>query len=157
MRLQGFPVKFVDFLSRAGESGLPKWVIIHLGGNDLVNEPLYSIINKVFAVFSLVRAQLPGVQVVWSEILPRVAYRGAFDQGKIEKVRKAINRRARVLMGTIGGHVIRHPSFSWTFRHLFRRDGVHLSDQGQVFFIDDLRKGLALFKLYPQFFQYPLF
>ena len=63
----------------------PRWLIIHLGGNDLASTPLKTLINMVQKDMSKFATMFPETCLVWSDILPRAAYRGARSNAKIEK------------------------------------------------------------------------
>ena len=135
----------------------PDVMVIHLGGNDLGNTPLHIMRGALEEAIGMVGRLFPCCRIIWSEILPRVTYTNTGDQGCLEVARKAMNRQARGLMGRCGGHVIAHPDIGWKKGELFRGDGVHLSDRGNVLFIADLSEGLSLFHLYPLVFKYPLY
>ena len=95
--------------------------------------------------------------IIFSEILPRIFYKGAMNQRKVEKLRKTLNRRIRALMGRYGGHVIRHPDFTQDQVQLYREDGTHLTAEGNDLFLNDIEGGLRYFQLYPHLFVYPPF
>ena len=136
---------------------LPSVILIHLGTNDIVNTPVQEIQWTFQQAMSLIFKHVHNPFLIFSEILPRLYYKGAINQKKVEKTRKTLNRRIRALMGRCGGHVIRHPMFSQEQVHLFRKDGTHLTAEGNELFLKDVKEGLRYFQLYPQFFVYPPF
>ena len=152
-------MKLTDFerkLSLASTSP-PSVLLVHLGTNDLVGTPIQEIQWRLQQCLLSVSKHLPLTRLVWSEILPRLHYKGASSQAKVETARKTLNRRFRTLVGRFGGHIIRHPNFQQNARHLYRKDGIHLSEVGQNVFLQDLKEGLQCFQLYPSIFSYPLF
>ena len=72
----------------------------------------------------------PETCIIWSDILPRAAYRGAISNAKVEKSRKSLNNAMKLYMPRINGEVIHHKNIQWDAHHLYRRDGVHLNDMG---------------------------
>lgn len=155
MTLREFPAKLLGYVNGTGPDNWPKWVLVHLGTNDLVHSPIHAIQGYIWRASESLRNLIPGVQVVWSEILQRREYKGACNPRKLETARKTVNRKARQCMGECGGRVIQHTGINWQNSALYSLDGVHLSNEGYVKFINDLREGMALFTLYPSFFKYP--
>jgi len=50
---------------------LPNYLFLHIGGNDLGNTDLKSIKQNLDCLFLWLLQTMPGVIIVWSEILPR--------------------------------------------------------------------------------------
>ena len=138
-----------------GSRKLPSVILLHLGTNDIMNSPIQSLQWSFQQCIHLINSLIIRPTIIFSEILPRLYYKGARDEKRVERLRKTINRRFRALLGRCGGHVIRHPGFTQQQVNLYREDGVHLSSQGNVLFLKDLEGGLRYFQLYPQFFAFP--
>ena len=136
---------------------LPSIILLHVGTNDLIRTPVQEIQWLVQQLVKEIYELIPHVSIIWSEILPRLAYRGARDQVKVNIARKTLNRRVRAIMGRCGGHIIRHAEFNASRTELFRKDGIHLSPDGNDLLVNNFTEGLRFFMLYNNMFNYPPF
>lgn len=123
----------------------PTTLIVHLGGNDLVDCSCLCFVRMVQDTLLTLRAALPDVMLVWSDILTRQFYKGARCQKAMDNKRKEINRKCRGLFIRAGGRAIRHPLIQWKQNDLFRNDGVHLSDAGNAIFLDTMQQAIETF------------
>ncbi|XP_069058671.1 uncharacterized protein [Pleurodeles waltl] len=125
-------------------SNLPHWgcpdlLLIHLGENDLVKLSGLTLIQMMQRDLELLKHKLCGTCLIWTEFVPRRAWRGAINHGAIERARKKLNRAMRVFCWAQGIKVLRHGDIKEQEKELFRDDGVHLSQLGNVYYITELR------------------
>ena len=92
-----------------------------------------------------VQQLLPEAEIVWSEILPRRSYAHVpdRDQMRADRVRLAMNKRARAWCRQAGVPVITHQAIRHDDHTLYRQDGIHLSDVGIELFLQDVGRGIA--------------
>lgn len=124
------------------EKSHPRVLIIHLGGNDLTSTPLKVLIEQIKCDLSKIQHMMPKTQIVWSDVTTRIRYKGANSNAKAEKARKTLNASVRPHVTKLDGFSVRHPLIIWTASHLFRKDGVHLSDRGNCILLQDWQDGL---------------
>ena len=114
----------------------PAYILLHAGTNDIGRAQKHELRKLVQDTFQRVHELLPQTRIVWSEILPRRAYRGFSreEQPKIERVRLSMNKLARAVCRRTGDVTVGHPSIRHEKEYLYRNDGIHLSETGiQVF------------------------
>ena len=116
----------------------PSIIIVHLGTNDLGKVFFFSMRQRVVIFMQFCKSMYPNALLLWSEILPRAFYFGANPQEGMERQRRAVNRWARSRCGRMGAVNLSHKQFLWTNFSLFRRDGVHLSPEGNTIFRNNL-------------------
>jgi lysophospholipase L1-like esterase len=120
----------------------PRWLIIHLGGNDLASTPLKSLIQKIQKDVMSYSKLFPQTCIIWSDILPRATYRGAISNAKVEKCRKSLNNSMKLYMPRINGAIIQHRNIQWDAHHLYRKDGVHLNDAGNDVMLGNITQAM---------------
>ncbi|XP_061440326.1 uncharacterized protein LOC133364167 [Rhineura floridana] len=120
----------------------PHVLLIHLGENDLVQRPGMDLLIKVTRDLTWLIRSFPNLLLVWSDMLVRRVWRGAFHPNRIDRSRKWVNRKVRTLVLSLGGAYIPHDTIRFHVPQLFRDDGVHLSEQGCDLFLEDLMLGL---------------
>ncbi|XP_061477771.1 uncharacterized protein LOC133382123 isoform X2 [Rhineura floridana] len=108
----------------------PHVLLIHLGGNDLVQRPGMDLLLKIICDLTWLSRSFPNLLLVWSDMLVRRVWRGAFHPNRIDRSRKWVNRKVRALVLSLGGAYIPHDRIRFHTPQLFRDDGVHLSEQG---------------------------
>ncbi|XP_046337630.2 uncharacterized protein LOC124119225 [Haliotis rufescens] len=123
----------------------PAWLLLHFGGNDLGDVPTTVLLQMVSRDLTKIHHMMPFTQVIWSDVLQRVTWRGIPDGRVMERKRKRFNRFGRKGVLDLGGRVLEHNEINIADRGLFRQDGVHLSDIGNDIFVDSLQEGLELF------------
>ncbi len=135
----------------------PTTVILHLGSNDILKSPMRETRGLAEEALKILRNLLPDSRIVWSDILPRLAY----SEEQIPNAGKAvtinINKHAhRVCRNLLGGnaHYIRHSRvFNPRFRNidnpLWRYDGVHLTPHGNLLFRQAISNALEHFNSSP--------
>ncbi|XP_070612721.1 uncharacterized protein [Erythrolamprus reginae] len=120
----------------------PRWLVLHLGGNDLCMLGGLALLIQAREDLRRLREVWPATQVVWSDILPRIVWRDASSLRAIHRARRRVNRAMGKTVREMGGVVIPHPLISIDKPWLYRNDGVHLSDQGNAIFLQDLQRSL---------------
>ena len=125
----------------------PQVLIIHLGSNDLGTMKGKELIENIKLDILRLRIFLPGVHLVWSEILPRRYWHFANNQANMEQTRKRVNVAVKSVFTTQidNGFVIRHPNIRCQERNLYRYDGTHLSDVGKDIYLNNIQGALELF------------
>ena len=123
----------------------PKIIVLHLGGNDLVNKSIFQIQNSINREIKYIRVACPNTILIWVDIIQRRTWQGAVQHMAIEHKRRRINRigRTSVLKGGPGDHVSCDILASENF---FRPDGVHLNDVGLEFYLDHIRDAILKYK-----------
>jgi len=125
----------------------PDVIVLQLGSNDLVSVKNKVLIDDITCSVLRLRALLPSVRIIWSNILPRLYWHGANHPKQVDKARKRVNSAAKALVLTEGGAVIGHPTLLVKDLELFRHDGVHLSNEGNSVYLGTMRgamEGLLL-------------
>lgn len=125
----------------------PFMVIIHLGGNSVVNTKLRTFEKKITKDIEYMFSSYPDTCFVWSDILPRLDWRGVkpSDFKAMEKKRGCLNRVARkAVASNCMGRIIIHDNFDHT-KGLFIKDGVHLSPVGNDLFLLNIQDGIQSF------------
>ena len=136
----GETIAFLSSLFRCAGS-TPSHILLHVGTNDIESMGKKDIAKDLKDVFEFVRGR--GCNIIWSDILPRLHYRGFPDgqQGLVDRKRRSLNRYGKSLSKRLNGFYIGHPDITYTARELFRPDGVHLSNAGTYLFLRDIAKG----------------
>ena len=143
----------------------PSTIVIHLGSNDILKSSTTDIRARVRESLLTIRNLLPNVRIIWSDILPRLAYSEERVPGAGRRSTVNINKYAhQVCRSQLGGnaHVIKHSRvFNPRLRNvegrgpLFRYDCVHLTDTGNILFRQTLGEALSFFNASPDVFAFP--
>ena len=123
----------------------PQILILHVGGNDINQVPSVVLRHRIVKLMHDIRKLIPQVMIVWSQILPRLAWRGEVTHKAVNKIRVRINSKVATEVLKINGAYLRYPELVETKAGLFCCDGTHLSDKGNQLFLDTMTKGLQLF------------
>ncbi|XP_063287379.1 uncharacterized protein LOC134572384 [Pelobates fuscus] len=108
----------------------PDLLVLHAGGNDLGLTPQRRLVKWMKQDLNSLRDLLPGVMLVWSEIVPRRRWRHARDPEAIDRCRKKVNSLMASFVRKLGGVVVRHSELEGGLPGYYRSDGVHLSAVG---------------------------
>lgn len=125
----------------------PFMIVVHLGGNSVVDIKLRTFQKKIERDFKYMFITYPGVIFIWSDILPRLEWRGAEpkDFPAMERKRCSLNRTARRAVASYAyGRQIIHNNIDHT-PGLFRHDGTHLSDIGSDILLVNMQEALRSF------------
>lgn len=123
----------------------PHILVLHVGGNDIGRISSVEFRHIILRLLLAVRTLIPQVMIVWSQILPRMAWRGEVCHKAVNKIRVRINSKVAAEVLKINGAYLRYPEFVKSNSSLFSADGVHLSDEGNNLFLDSLTRGLQYF------------
>ncbi|XP_067651601.1 uncharacterized protein [Haliotis asinina] len=123
----------------------PKWLVIHLGSNDLSQTSARSIYEDIMCDLLYAKLRMPDTRLVWSFMLPRVAWPAAMDIKKLELSRKKLNRRLSNRIYELHGISVRHDQFDPVKcgpEH-YLADGVHLSTTAMDIFVHNIVSALT--------------
>ncbi|XP_069486285.1 uncharacterized protein [Ambystoma mexicanum] len=123
--------------------GVPQVVMLHAGENDLVRDTGVALLRKMKRDLGWVRDIWPQAVVVWTKLLPRRVWRGARNEGAIERARKGINREMEKFCASVKVRVMDHKEITYEGFLVFRGDGVHLSIYGNSYYLADLSSWLG--------------
>ncbi|XP_041427048.1 uncharacterized protein LOC108697507 [Xenopus laevis] len=121
----------------------PVILVIHAGGNDLGRVRVAELLSLIRSDVGRFNAFFSDMVLVWSEIVPRLCWRGARDPGAIERARRLLNSRISRFVRDRGGIVVRHRLLEGIDQGLMLRDGVHLNDIGLDIFLAGLQDGIG--------------
>ncbi|OCT65734.1 hypothetical protein XELAEV_18041974mg, partial [Xenopus laevis] len=108
------------------------------GGNDLTSRKTPALIEDMRKDLEALMADSKAC-LAWSDIIQRGEWRGAISPQGIEKARKKVNRAMHKLMCSSGNGVIRHDNIRHWQTQLFRKDKVHLTEEGLDLFWANIR------------------
>uniref|UniRef100_UPI00398E9DBE nuclear receptor coactivator 5-like isoform X2 n=1 Tax=Pristiophorus japonicus TaxID=55135 RepID=UPI00398E9DBE len=121
----------------------PKYLLIHLGDNEIGFTQGSEIIYKAKEVLGVLGDLLPDTILMCSELLPRPKW--AFQLGaQLEHIRKTINGVIKQYMEYKGQRFIEHPYFDIKRQALYVR-GDYLSDVGLDLFNNTLMDSLKCY------------
>ena len=123
----------------------PGFLLIHLGGNDIVQSPAVDLILNVKATILNFWALMPHKVIIWSDILVWLCWHLAKKSPKVDSPRKRINSTVRSFVVEEGGRAISHPSLTVKDDQLFRTDRVHLDDPGNAIFLNTIQGAISKF------------
>ncbi|OWF47103.1 hypothetical protein KP79_PYT12590 [Mizuhopecten yessoensis] len=83
-----FSITLEDYLKK---NLPPSWILIQLGSNDLGVIKSKELIEQIKCDLVRLLALVPGVNVVWSDLLPRRHWHFASSPRALEKVRRRVN------------------------------------------------------------------
>ncbi|XP_041439951.1 uncharacterized protein LOC121400603 [Xenopus laevis] len=121
----------------------PVVLVIHAGGNDLGQMRIAELLSLLRSDIARFKAFFSEMILVWSEIVPRLSWRGARDPDAIERARRLLNARISRFVRDRGGVVVRHRQLEGIDQGLMLRDGVHLNDIGMDIFLSGLQDGIG--------------
>ncbi|MES9880224.1 MAG: SGNH/GDSL hydrolase family protein [Sedimenticola sp.] len=115
----------------------PRVIVVHLGGNDLLDMSNYKIFRRIRGGLRYLAAACSEATIIWVDILQRAQWTAA-QEGKRRRVNQYGRQQARLLKksATIAVDIdLSTPGF-------YRPDGVHLSEVGLEFYLDTLRDAI---------------
>lgn len=124
----------------------PAMLILSLGGNDLVDIKQAKLMKKIKKDIKYIASIFPNAYIVWSDILPRKAWRDSNESlVKTNQKRKRINRAGRQVADQLpNGKYIIHEIETET-NGLFLEDGVHLTPVGNDIFLNTFQEAVNAF------------
>ena len=125
----------------------PFIIVIHLGGNSVVKIKLRTFQKKIERDLKYMFLAYTCVIFVWSDILPRLKWKGAKpkDYPAMERKRCSLNRTARKAVASYtDGRQIIYNNIDHT-PGLFWYDGTHLSDIGSDLLLVNMQESVRSF------------
>ena len=122
----GFPQARAKLLRVIGDTP-PRYLVLHVGANDIARVDQKQWLQELDELVCFIRAYWPAATLVWSDMLPRVAWRYARSQQGAENSRRRLNRKARCRILEENGKIIYHPDIN---EDCLLPDGVHLNQRG---------------------------
>ncbi|XP_063289894.1 uncharacterized protein LOC134574724 [Pelobates fuscus] len=89
--------------SRLAGGSAPDIVLLHGGGNDLGLIPQRELVRRMKRDVDRLLDLVPGVVVVWSEMVPRFTWRHARDPAAVARCRGKVNRAMASFVRRLGG------------------------------------------------------
>lgn len=123
----------------------PNFIVIHCGANDIGQVKTQKLLDRVRWDLRLLASVFPNTKLVWSFLLPRVAWRYSKNVRAMEQSRNRVNRAAAKEILGCGGRLLRHTQFLGKPKQLYSRDGVHLSGLGNDIYLNNLQGALEYF------------
>ena len=133
---------FLQLLARRPE---PACVLVHSGSNDLAEMSAGALRHRIVELLALMKAALPRATIIWSDMLPRVQYRGATSSKKVCIAGSMVNRYVRNFAVKNGMRVVKHRAIRRDLAGMYMRDGVHLSDLGNAEFLREIWGAIEAF------------
>lgn len=121
--------------------GHPRMIILHLGGNDIDTIPQFSLMDSIKKALIYIHSVFYATQIVWCDILPRLKWRNnkSDDSKTLNLKAQRVNRAARQYMTELPRGSVIKPHILWYMNELFSKDGVHLSDFGNLTYVQTFR------------------
>lgn len=142
-------LRFVDLACKlrwlAQFENPPNFIVIHCGANDIGQVKTQKLLDRVRWDLRLLASVFPNTKLVWSFLLPRVAWRYSKNVRAMEQSRNRVNRAAAKEILGCGGRLLRHTQFLGKPKQLYSRDGVHLSGLGNDIYLNNLQGALEYF------------
>ena len=118
--------------------------MLHCAGNDIGQRKSTNLLSSIKHDIDYIAKVFNGTTIVWSQILPRLHWRGELDHNALEKVRKRVNNVIASYVLKSGGKYLRYPAITNSSIEMFC-DGVHLSHKGNQVFLTTIKDGLQSF------------
>lgn len=129
----------------------PKFLLIHLGSNDLTTPALTGIelVHRIQCSLYRYNVLLPNTTLIFSSMLPRLYWHGAplTAGGKINSKRLKVNKAIKkfITQEVTGCYINHDTTIRVSETPLFRHDGTHLSKTGLDIYLNNLQSGIQLF------------
>lgn len=130
----------------------PAAIIIHVGTNDMGRSSCLALREQLADLWTFISCMSNEIKPIWSDMLPKAGLRHAGDLNpedcqRIDRIRKDTNRFVRRLSTRYGGSFVTHPAITLDKTHLFRDDGLHLSNAGCHRFMGDFHQIFSRFAI----------
>ncbi|XP_077137893.1 uncharacterized protein LOC143804036 [Ranitomeya variabilis] len=133
---------FPEVINIAKRAKGPVILVLHAGGNDLGKRRCIDLSSTMTADIERFFHLLPGMILVWSEMVPRAVWHGAKDPRGLERSRKKVNLKVARFVKSKFGIVVRHHQLEGDQSGLLRSDGIHLTNIGLDIFLSGLQDGI---------------
>lgn len=120
----------------------PELLVIHCGGNSIGQTSVLDLRDQIRSDLSQIQSMLPATRLIWSQILPRRAWRYNTDSKPLNLAAIRLNNFAASRCIEMGGEYIKYPELAWYEEDLFLEDKVHLSPIGNDMFLYWLQANL---------------
>lgn len=137
-----WPRLLPNFQSCASLDRPPDIVLLHAGGNDLGTRTTRELLRDIKLDCLRLLSSYPGLVLVWSDIVARLAWRQVRSVPGINKARAKLNRSVGKFVVRNGGVVVRHKELEVADQELMWHDGVHLNCYGTDIWTSDLKEGI---------------
>lgn len=147
-RVGGLSSRISSYLAK---SPFPTTLIVHLGTNNILVESTRETRQSMEENLYAVRQLLPNSRIIWSDILPRMYYHGENTAGAGKRCTINLNKCAHQIGAQLGMYYINHShAFPPQSHHLYRRDGLHMSELGNAMLRKNLEESLLFFNSNPE-------
>lgn len=119
----------------------PDYMVIHCAANSIGQINLFDFRSSIYFTVEELKMLMPRTVLIWSQILPRLAWRYCSNCKAMNLSAVRLNSYAASLIVKSGGHYIKYPEISWNNTQMFS-DNVHLSPLGNSFFLYHLQSSL---------------
>ncbi|KAM4048830.1 LOW QUALITY PROTEIN: uncharacterized protein ACNLHF_011452 [Anomaloglossus baeobatrachus] len=136
-----WPQVLPEVVGIAQVAASPVILLLHAGGNDLCSCRLAELLTTMRSDVDKFHGFFPKLVLIWSEVIPRVAWQGR-DTAAVERSRRTLNARMSRFIRFKGGVVVRHRQLEGDNSSLMLPDGIHLSDIGLDIFLSGLQDGI---------------
>jgi lysophospholipase L1-like esterase len=129
--------------------GPPDYLMIHCGGNDIGQGVKCVVLrNQIKKGISKLLDLLPNTIIIWSQILPRLHWRGELDHAAVDRARLRLNSCIATFILKFGGKYVSYPELKTPCPELFK-DSVHLNSLGNCLFLHRIQEALQCFLIKP--------
>lgn len=108
----------------------PSFILIQLVSHNLGITKTLDLINNIECDLLRLNVILPGLKIIWSEILQRRYWHYASECKSLEKAHTMVNVAIEDLVLSFDGYLLRHPNIRARMINLYSRDGAHRSKVG---------------------------
>lgn len=123
----------------------PHYLLVHCGGNDIGQEDKCVVLREnIKKGLEKLQNLLPNTTLIWSQVLPRLQWRGEVDHLALERARVRLNSCIATYILELGGKYIRYPELQESSPCLFRNK-VHLNSLGNSFFLHRIQQSFQDF------------
>ncbi|KAJ1085650.1 hypothetical protein NDU88_005780 [Pleurodeles waltl] len=125
----------------------PDLLILHVGAGDLGYVPTSHLSLVIKKDLGVLREMFPATHFVFSRIAQRQKWLfSTADNPKIELARRNVNRAVSANFSEYRFLSVDHDkNITHNLSHLYRKDGIHLSDEGTEIFLGNILKVLVRF------------
>lgn len=127
--------------------GHPHVIILHLSGNDIDTISEFDIKKSIMEDLQYIHDVFHASHIVWCDVLPRLNWRNNhFEDSKTLNLKTVrINRAAHHYLAELSRTAVIKPHILWHMDELFDNDGVHLSDFGNMTYIQTFKNFMHSF------------
>ncbi|XP_067324531.1 uncharacterized protein [Anolis sagrei] len=123
----------------------PDILVLHLGENDLGKWTSMALSLRIRQDLARIREKVPGIGLIWSFLLDQPSCPPWEDLQRFRRARAKINEDVRKAVEAAGGASIPHSNIKASRLNLFQQSGLHLSNAGCDFFLENLKQALMDF------------